>query len=361
MSIIAAILVFSVLVLFHEFGHFLMARRGGIAVVEFSLGMGPRLFSVIRGGTRYSIKLFPFGGSCMMLGEDEPDLEEEDQKTSAKEETAPCGVPFYKASAPVRFSVVAGGPVFNFILAFFCALIVVASSGIDRPVIYRVSEGFPAQEAGLSAGDTIKSINGEQIHLYRELLLYLNFHPEEDYRVVYDRDGEAREALIVPKYSEEYGRYLMGVSGGQYSPAGSPAEVLRGSVYEMEYCFRLTIGSLGMLIRRQITRDDVAGPVRMVSLIGETVDESRQYGLRVVLINLLAMSILLSANLDVMNILPLPALDGGRLVFIVLEVILGHPVNREFEGRVHFAGFMMLMALMLFVFYNDIRTLLIGG
>ena len=357
MNILAAILVFSVLVLFHEFGHFLMARRGGIAVVEFSLGMGPRLFSVVRGGTRYSVKLFPLGGSCMMLGEDEPDSEE----PVITDSDCPDGVPFFKASAPVRFSVVAGGPVFNFILAFFCALIVVACSGIDRPVIHGVSEGFPAQEAGLLAGDTIKSINGESIHLYRELLLYLNFHPDEEYRDVYERDGEDHEALIVPKYSEEYGRYLMGVSGGQYYPAESPAEVFRGSACEMEYCFRLTVGSLGMLIRRQITRDDVAGPVRMVSLIGETVNESRQYGLRVVLINLLAMTILLSANLGVMNLLPLPALDGGRLVFIVLEMILGHPVNREFEGRVHFAGFMMLMALMLFVFYNDIRTLLIGG
>ena len=355
MSIIAALLVFSAIILFHEFGHFLLARRGGIAVVEISLGMGPRLFSLVRGGTRYSLKVLPFGGSCLMLGEDEMEPEEIDRGRKF------CGIGFSEASAPVRFSVVAAGPVFNFILAFFCALVVVTASGIDKPVIHQVSEGFPAESAGLMAGDRIVSIDGEKIHIYRELLLHLSVHPGEEYRLVVSRDGETLEKTIMPEYSEEHRRYLMGISGGQYFPVSSPAEIISGSIYEMVYCFRVTFQSLGMLIRRQVTKEDVAGPVRMVSLIGETVDESRPYGIRAVILNLMAMSILLSANLGVMNLLPLPALDGGRLVFIVLEMILGHPVNRELEGRVHFAGFMFLMALMLFVFYQDIRTVFFHG
>ena len=155
MSIVIALLVFSVIILFHEFGHFLLAKLNKITVVEFSLGMGPRLLSFEAGGTRYSWKLLPFGGSCMMLGEDG----EEEEEGS-----------FGSKSVWARMSVIAAGPIFNFLLAFIMALFIVGNLGYDVPVLLNVTEGMPAADAGLQAGDRIVKMNGKRIHLYREEL-----------------------------------------------------------------------------------------------------------------------------------------------------------------------------------------------
>ena len=166
-SLLAALIVFSLIVLFHEFGHFLLAKRGGICVVEFSLGMGPRLFSFVKGGTRYSLKLLPFGGSCMMLGEDEGyDAPDETEKGSSCDQNqsltdgktdrlllppGATGTYFNAVSAWTRFKVVVAGPVFNFILAWFCAFFVISCVGFDAASVVSVEDGYPAQEAGLQA------------------------------------------------------------------------------------------------------------------------------------------------------------------------------------------------------------------
>ena len=164
MSIIIALLIFSLIVLFHEFGHFLLAKKNGITVVEFSLGMGPRLLSFDKGGTKYSWKLLPFGGSCMMLGEDEGTMEP--------------GA-FAAASVWARISVIAAGPVFNFILAFVLSMFIIGSIGYDKPVILQVSDGYPAAEAGLKEGDIVKKINHSNIHVAREVTNYVTFHQKQ--------------------------------------------------------------------------------------------------------------------------------------------------------------------------------------
>ena len=192
-SLLAALIVFSLIVLFHEFGHFLLAKRGGICVVEFSLGMGPRLFSFVKGGTRYSLKLLPFGGSCMMLGEDEGyDAPGETEKGSSCDQNqsltdgktdrlllppGATGTYFNAVSAWTRFKVVVAGPVFNFILAWFCAFFVISCVGFDAASVVSVEDGYPAQEAGLQAGDTIERLNGTRTYLYRDVQTYLQFHP----------------------------------------------------------------------------------------------------------------------------------------------------------------------------------------
>ena len=170
MSIIAAVLVFGLIVLFHEFGHYLMARKSGVCVLEFSLGMGPRIVSFVRGGTRYSLKALPIGGSCMMLGEDEADVPEDMIPPDAK------GLPFGKAAAWKRFLVIAGGPAFNFILAFLCSCFVIGLFGYDRPEVSQIMEGYPAQEAGLMPGDTITGINGHRVLIYRDITAYIMTH-----------------------------------------------------------------------------------------------------------------------------------------------------------------------------------------
>ena len=393
LSLLAAILVFGLIILFHEFGHFLLAKRGGICVVEFSLGMGPRLLSTVKGGTRYSLKLFPFGGSCMMLGEDD-DLSDEDRDEKARTdiagkaaygedelkntddvrgenkaektrsyagiELAPgaTGVSFNETSVWTRFLVIAAGPIFNFILAFVCAFFVISYVGYDPAQVYDVIEGYPAAEAGLEPGDVITKINGKNIKIYRDVLAYTSFHQGETLNIEYRRGEKLYQAVLEPKYSEENKSYMMGISGGIYNRPESVFVTAKYSAYELRYWINLTFKSLGMIVKRQVTTDDIAGPVRIVSMIDSTVKESSEYGLMVVLVNLANMCVLLSANLGIMNLLPIPALDGGRLVFIILEALRGRPIDREKEGMIHMAGMAVLMVLMVFILFNDIRNML---
>lgn len=342
MSIILALIIFSFIILFHELGHFLLAKRGGITVEEFSLGMGPRILSTVKGGTRYSWKLLPFGGSCMMLGEDEGSTEEGS---------------FGSKSVWTRISVIAAGPIFNFILAFVLSVIIIGSIGIDKPVVLAVSEGYPAAEAGIQEGDTILRMNHQKIHVSREVTNYVTFHQGEDVTIVYEHDGEQKTAVLSPKESET-GRYIFGISVySSYREKVGPLETLKYSAYEVKYWIQLTIESLKMLFTGQVGLNDMAGPVGVVSIIDDTYKESAADGGFYIWLNMLNISILLTANLGVMNLLPLPALDGGRLVFLILEAIRGKRVDPEKEGMVHFVGLMLLMVLMVVVMFNDIRKL----
>lgn len=358
--------------------------------MEFSLGMGPRLFSFVKGGTRYSLKLFPFGGSCMMLGEDEelsadPDLEKSESadRTDAEDAAASqrvgslkiskeafretygfdlppeaSGLPFHETSAWTRFRVVAAGPVFNLILAFLGAFFIISFAGYEPPVVSQVMEGYPAQEAGMQAGDVIRKLNGTPIKIYNDITAYTGFHQGETLEIEYERDGVRATTVLKPKLSEETGRYLMGISYDGARKSESLVTTVRYSLYELRYWVKMTFDSLGMIVRRQVHANEIAGPVRIVSMLDTTVKQTRQYGFLVVALNVTSLCVLLSVNLAIMNLLPLPALDGGRLVFLVLEMLRGKPVNPELEGRVHMAGMAALMTLMVWILWNDVRNLL---
>lgn len=343
MKYIIAILIFSLIILFHELGHFLLAKRNGIRVNEFSLGLGPTLVGFTRGETKYSIKLLPFGGACMMEGEDEDSNDERS---------------FQKKSVWARISVVAAGPVFNFIMAFVFAFILILCVGFDKPVVNDVIEGHPAQEAGIEAGDTIVSMNGKRIHFYREVSLYTFFHPGETIDIVYQRDGERMEATVNPVFDEEQGKYLIGFYGTGMREKGNVLEALKYSAFELKYWINTTFDSLKMLVTGRVSFNDMQGPVGIVKTIGDTYDESKSDGGFFVFVNMLNIAILLSANLGVMNLLPIPALDGGRLVFLVIEAIRRKRINPEKEGMVHFVGLMLLLVLMVVVMFNDVRQLL---
>lgn len=386
LSLLAAILVFGLIILFHEFGHFLFAKLGGICVLEFSLGMGPRLISFKRGDTRYSLKLLPFGGSCMMLGEDEdPDdfqekaetdirkksellLHEEEEKQEPLPSESPIrygpdgtpvnGLAFHEASVFARFLTIAAGPVFNFILALVCGIAVVAYAGCQPPEIFQVQNGSPAAEAGLQPGDVITRINGKKVHLYQEVAMQNTFHPGETINLEYRRGEELYKTTVTPAYSEETGGYLMGIAGGIPRAPRSLFETVQYSVYEFRYMVDLTFQSLKMLVTGRVSRQDVAGPVGIVVMIDQTVEESSSYGIMTVLITLANMCLILSANLGIMNLLPIPALDGGRLVFILIEAVRGKPVDPEKEGMIHMAGMAVLMVLMVVILFNDIANLL---
>ena len=378
MKILLALIIFSLIIIIHELGHFLLAKRGGIRVNEFSLGMGPRILSKQIGETRYSLKLLPFGGSCMMEGEDGGYSLETDapkggplvradyvdtltgEKEKQRQEVLFRGIPedsFAAKSVWTRISVVAAGPIFNFILAFILSLIVIGSIGYDAPVVAALTEGYPAAEAGIQPGDRIVKMNNTRIHVYREVSMYVQMNQGKTVELTYERGGECYTVVLEPKQSES-GMYYLGFRGSGVRTKGNVFKTIGYSVYEVKYWISTTIKSLGMLISGSVGAEDISGPVGIVNAIGDTYESSRSDGAFYVWLNMLYISILLTANLGVMNLLPLPALDGGRLVFLFLEAIRGKGIDPEKEGMVHFVGLMVLMALMVFVMFNDFRNIL---
>ena len=347
-SIILFALILGVIVISHEFGHFSIARRNGIRVNEFDIGFGPTLLKKRVGETDFCIKILPLGGACIFEGMDAADEEEKGELSPDAFPNAPVGA---------RIATVLAGPIANFILGYIFALIIVAFCGTDLPVINKVMDGSAAQEAGLMDGDRIVRINGESIHLYREVSLHSMMNYGEPLKITYERDGERSTVTLTPKFDEEANRYYIGIQGGGQPHACSAPEVFQYAFYEIEYWMRVTVKSIGTIFRGHFSRDDISGPVGVVQVVNDTYTEARPYGVLTVLLSLLNLATLLTVNIGVINLLPLPALDGGRLIFLLIEAIRGKPIPPENEGMVHLAGFMALMLLMVLVMFNDISRL----
>jgi regulator of sigma E protease len=429
MNILVALFILGIIVIIHELGHFLLAKKNGITVTEFSVGMGPRIASFVRKGTRYSLKLLPIGGSCMMLGEDE----------TVEDEGA-----FHKKGVWARFSVIFAGAFFNFLLAFVLALILLGNAGVDKPYITGVKSGGPAEKAGLQEGDLIQDINGTSIHFSREIdyFYFFNKITDQPVKITYYRDGDKNTATVTPDWvdlyllgctytstkdaakleavskdyplakagllvgdiitnidgtdiasGEELAKYFetnplkeapvnitysrdgvtntasvtpvlersgydMGWNYYYYREKVSPLQVVKYSFFEVKSTIVNTFKSVLYLIAGKMSPKEIAGPVGIVNAVGQMVDASKTEGIRVTILSLISFSILISANLGVMNLLPLPALDGGRLVFLLIEAIRRKPVPKEKEAMVHMVGMVLLMILMVFVLYNDIRNIM---
>lgn len=370
-NILLAILVFSLIIIIHEFGHFIVAKWNKIGVIEFSLGMGPRIISWVKtetgrkifflksskffdehpdymDNTIYSWKVLPFGGSCMMLGEEE----------AVEDERA-----FGKKSVYARMAVIFAGPFFNLVLAFLLALIIMGAVGYDEPVVNKVEEGSPMAEAGVQAGDLITEINGKNIVLERDLRTYLLFHPttSEAAEFKISRNGEEREITVTPalmKNQDGTESYKFGYSYGNVSRTRVYGfDVVKYALYEVKFWIVTTIQSLGQMITGKVSPKDVSGPVGIVQYVGETVNESASGGAWFVVLQLINISILLTANLGVMNLLPIPALDGGRLLLLIVEWIRRKPMNAKIEGYVNMTGFALLMILMVLILGNDIAKI----
>ncbi len=428
MNIIVAILILGVIVIIHELGHFLLAKTNGITVTEFSVGMGPRIASFVYKGTRYSLKVFPFGGSCMMLGEDET-VDDEGS--------------FHKKGVWARFSVIFAGAFFNFILAFVLALIILGDVGVDKPFITTIKADSPAAQVGLQKDDLITAINGSPIHMSREIMYYYYFNTitDQPVKISFLRNGEKQTVTLTPTWVDDYklgfgytasekpaviesltkgyplekagfliGDTIVGINGTKITSAGqlsdyiaanpiteapmkitydrngvnseatitpileqsgyemgwgynqyrekvSALEVVKYSVYELKLNIVNTIKSILYLVTGKISAKEVSGPVGIVNVVGDIVNESQDYGFHATFLSLAQFCILLSANLGVMNLLPLPALDGGRLVFLLIEAIRRKPVPKEKEALVHAVGMAALMVLMVLVMFNDIKNI----
>ena len=319
MGIILAILLFSAIIIIHELGHFLLAKANGIRVDEFSLGLGPTLFGKQFGETKFSVKLLPFGGACMMGEDDVEDISEGS---------------FNSKSVWARMSVIVAGPLFNLILAWILCMIMIAWVGYRTPVVGGVIDGYSAQEQGLSEGDVITKIGGRSVHIWNDISLYNLTHSEEkEVEITYKRDGKT--------HMERPGFF----------------GTLKYGAYTVKYWIDYTVDSLRMLVTGRVGMKDLSGPVGIVSAVDGVYQEAAPAGLSVIILNLMNIGILITANLGVMNLLPLPALDGGRLVFLIIEAIRGKRVSPDKEGMVHFAGFALLMVLMVVVMFNDIMKL----
>lgn len=377
------ILVFCIIVISHEFGHFIVAKLNGIHVVEFTVGVGPKIFGFHKNGTYYVLRWLPFGGACIfdgMTDEDiledvkgngkgddnsntEQDAEAVDSVDNAadvieEESNKNYGIKFKEAPVWARISVVLAGPIANFIIAFLMAIIIVWFCGSDEPIIHELKENYPAAESGLQYGDRIVKINGSNIKTAREIYVMTFVNKSgKPMKITYERDGQIFSTVIVPKYDAEEDRCLLGLLNyGEYVACNN-SSVFKYAYYEVRYGLVATVRSIGMLITGNGSKDDLAGPVGMAEIIGNVEKQAKPYGPLVLVLNMINIAMLLSVNLGVMNLLPIPAIDGGRLLFYLIEAVRGKPVSANKEGIVTLVGFILLVILMIFVLFNDIMRL----
>lgn len=344
MTIIYFILILGIVVLIHEFGHFIFAKKAGIYVYEFSIGMGPQLFKFYRKNdeTEYSIRLLPIGGYVQMAGEDmeeeESDIPKEKQMTNKK---------WYQ-----RFLTIIAGILFNFLLAIVIFFIVGLVNGVptDTTTVAEVTKDSAALEAGLQSGDVIEKINGKTILSSDHLMLLVQVNGKETMDVVVDRDGKEVALEITPKKVEvdDQVTYQYGFSLNNTVVHNFFVAVKYGFTKMFSLLHQMIL-IIGYLIIGKLSLSSLAGPVGIYTV----VEQSAEAGL----MSLVYLVGFLSLNVGFINLLPIPAFDGGRILFLIIEKIKGSRVNPKVENTIHAIGFIFLMILMVLITYNDIVRL----
>lgn len=330
---ISAIIVFLLLILVHEFGHFIIAKSVGIRVLEFAIGMGPAIFKKQKGETLYSIRIFPIGGFCKMEGEDE---ESDDERS------------FGNKKIWQRFLVLVAGATMNIITGFIIFLIIMSTQQqISIPAIDLVTEGFPAQQAGLLPGDRIVSLDNTRINIQNDYHFQMSRHAGGDIRVGFERDGVRNFVNITPA-QDERGRYILGFK--EATEELTIAKRITTANYLTLFTSKVIVISLGDLITGRYSYKEMSGPVGIVQHIGDAAKTG--------VLDLLSLTALISINLGVFNLLPIPALDGGRVLFLIVEAVRRKKLPADKEGIVHFVGFALLILLMIFATTNDIGRLI---
>ncbi len=344
LSIVFALIIFELIIVIHEFGHFIMAKRNGVKVNEFAIGMGPAIFKRQKGETLYALRVFPIGGYCAMEGEDE----------GSDDDRAFC-----KKSPLRKISIVIAGIVMNIILGFILLLIYTCISGpITSTTVSKFYDNALSEETGLEVGDKIISVNGMRIFTATDISY--QFQNDEDgiFDMTVVRDGEKTELNDVEFVTEEgYLHIDFMVKPIELNPATAISESFKST---LTYS-RLIYISLFDMLRGKYSLNDLSGPVGIVDQIDEVIDSQTSeddgidwYSLAQ---NMLSIGGLISINIGLFNLLPLPALDGGRLIFLIIELIRRKPVNPKYEGMVHFVGMVLLMILMVVVTVSDVSKL----
>lgn len=344
LNLIYFILILGIIVLVHEFGHFIFAKMFGIYVYEFAIGMGPRLFHFKKGETEYSIRAIPIGGFCSLAGEDT----DSDDKEKVPEDRRLQSKPVWQ-----RFLVMFFGAGNNFILAFLVLFIIGLGWGAvtSKPIISELVSGNPAEKAGLQVGDYIKEINGNKVKTSDDVSIYLQVEDKsKPITFTIERDGKKLDIDVTPKKEEVDGStvYRVGII--------SEGEVEKGFVASIKYAFT----KMGALFRQMVITfkglftgglsvNQLSGPVGIYNIVGDQAEAGFQ--------NILYLIALLSINVGFINLIPFPAFDGGRIVFLIIEKIKGSPVKPETENKIHTIGFILLLALMIYITFNDIFKL----
>lgn len=353
MGIISAILVFGILVFIHEFGHFIFAKLFGVKVLRFSIGFGPVLISKKMGETEYALSLIPLGGYVKMYGEN-PD--EEDAVISDDD----AGKAFSNKPVWHRFFIVLAGPLFNYLLAIIIFSFIFMS-GVEKllPVIGEVKDGMPAAITGIQPGDKIIEIDGHKVNFWEDIGNYIKSKAGEPVNVKIDRDGNIISLTLVPKkekvkniFGEDKYVGLIGIM-----PKGDYIEVKYNLFESFVLGFKktnevtkLTLLGIVKIIQKVVPADNIGGPIMIFQMASETAKAGFS--------SLLAFMAVISINLAILNLLPIPVLDGGHLLFYIIEMIIRRPVSLKVRMVAQYIGLALLISLMFFAFYNDITRII---
>ncbi len=351
MYIIIAIIIFGILIAIHEFGHFTAAKLCGVKVEEFAIGMGPALFKKQKGETVYALRILPIGGFCAMAGEDE---ESDDPRAFTNQG-------FWK-----KFVILCAGSFMNLVLGIVLILIMYAGAqAFVTPTIDHFMDGCPYEGTeAMQAGDTFYSIDGQRIYLVSDVSSFL-MRGDGVYDIVMLRDGgkvELKDFALTTKTYAEYAN-----EGPKYGFVFGYTEATFGT--KLEYTWNTTLEfsrlvwlGLGDLINGKVGLKDMSGPVGIVDMMNEVGQQAESA--KAAADNLLYISAFIAVNLAIMNMLPIPALDGGRvflmIVTVIIEAVSRKKLDPKYEGYIHLGGMVLLLGLMALVMYNDIAKLITG-
>ena len=364
-TLIAALIVFSAVIAIHEFGHFTVAKLCGIQVNEFSIGMGPALWKKIYKGTQYSLRALPVGGYVALEGEESPESQQaeeaRDEREAEDENPVPpeqrTGIPLNEAPVWQRVLVMVAGAFMNFVLGFVVLVILVAAQegAITSKTIYSIENDALCGQTGLQAGDEIVAVNGRRCFVANDILYELVRTEAYRARFTVKRDGQKVELPDVQfdTWQDENGQTHMTLGFTVYGIKKTPLNVLKEAWNSTLYYGRIVFTSLEDLVRGRESINNLSGPVGIVTAIGQAAS----YGWQ----DLLELLALITINLGVFNLLPFPALDGGKVVFLIIEGVTGHAVPEKLQGTLTIAAFALLFGLMLFATYNDIIRLVTGA
>lgn len=386
MGFIISILILGIIIFVHELGHFLVAKFFNVPIREFSIGMGKRIFSVIKNNTRYSLKIFPFGGSCAMVGEDisgSGDFTDIGGKIDNEKGTIEFDGVVYSLDCVNKnnFSVISpikkiliclAGPMFNFILAFICAIIIMSISGTSLAVVNTVNENSSAYNAkpyALMTGDVIKEMvisgDDEKVIFDKDVVIFMNIHNDDfienpNLGLTIERDGKILNTLLTFDTNANLDRAVMGITlGAKYIPK-NVFDLFYYSYNEVMFYIKLTIKSLKLLMNGKASANDISGPVGTVAIMGSAINSASDNILNYIL-TMMSLIILISSNLGVMNLLPIPALDGGRIIEATIEMIIGKPLDERIIAVLNGITMILLLLLMAYVFGMDIYKLFTGA
>ena len=352
---IIGVLLFGLIIFIHEFGHFFTAKLSGVRVNEFAIGMGPKLFSFTRGETQYALRLLPIGGYCAMEGEDEE---------------SPDPHAFNKRPVWQRIIVVAAGGIMNILLAIVLMMILLGQESIfATPQISRFLEDSPLEAAGVQAGDVITSLDGYTVRTDTDLSFALSLASMDETEETAVIDLEVRRNGETIRFDDVTVNTVESTNGGRYITlqlyvCGKEKTVLsliKKSFADTVSTVRIVFESLIGLVTGRFGFNDMAGPVGTAQAVTQAASMGLESSFGDAVYNIVNIMLIISVNLGIVNLLPLPALDGGRLVFLLIELIFRKPIPAKYEGWVHAGGMIALLALMVVVTFNDIIRIVTGG